>query len=88
MISETLTSQGKKESNARMVRWSDGSFSLLLGEELFEVNINHAKDQHQYLVLSHPREALLQTHARFNKIVSFRPHSTQSLTHKKLTAAL
>lgn len=27
----------KKESNARFVRWSDGSFSLHLGAEIFDV---------------------------------------------------
>lgn len=27
----------KKESNARFVRWSDGSFSLHLGSEIFDV---------------------------------------------------
>ena len=26
-----------KESNARMVRWSDGSYSLHLGNEIFDV---------------------------------------------------
>lgn len=27
----------KKESNARIVRWSDGSYSLHLGSEIFDV---------------------------------------------------
>lgn len=27
----------KKESNARFVKWSDGSFSLHLGSEIFDV---------------------------------------------------
>lgn len=27
----------KKESNARMVKWSDGSYSLHLGSEIFDV---------------------------------------------------
>lgn len=27
----------KKESNARFVKWSDGSFSLHLGAEIFDV---------------------------------------------------
>jgi RNA polymerase-associated protein LEO1 len=71
-----------------MVRWSDGSFSLLLGDELFEVATQDLKDQHQYLLLSHPKEGLFQTHARFMKSATFRPHNTQSLTHKKLTLAM
>ena len=32
------TGQPKKESNARVVRWSDGSLSLHLGSEIFDVH--------------------------------------------------
>lgn len=36
---EFLDDEGnmKKESNARFVRWSDGSYSLHLGGEIFDV---------------------------------------------------
>ncbi|PPR03191.1 hypothetical protein CVT26_008039 [Gymnopilus dilepis] len=30
--------QDKRESNARVIRWSDGSLSLRLGKELFDIN--------------------------------------------------
>lgn len=71
-----------------MVRWSDGSFSLLIGEELFEVATVNIQDAHQYLLLSHENEGLFQTQAKFSKSVSFRPHSTQSAIHKKLTKVM
>ena len=71
-----------------MVRWSDGSFSLLIGEELFEVATVNIQDAHQYLLLSHQNEGLFQTQAKFSKSVSFRPHSTQSAIHKKLTKVM
>ena len=71
-----------------MVRWSDGSFSLLIGQELFQVAVHDNSKQHSYLVLSHPKEKLFQMHARFLKTATFRPHSTTSLTHKKLTMAM
>ncbi|KAI8923352.1 Leo1-like protein-domain-containing protein [Entophlyctis helioformis] len=82
------TAPEAKDSNARLVRWSDNTFSLLLGDELFEVAENDLPDQHQYLAVDHPREGFLQTRAKFNRVMSFRPHSTQSLTHKKLTMAI
>jgi hypothetical protein len=36
---EVMDKEGtiKKESNARLVRWSDGSYSLHLGSEIFDV---------------------------------------------------
>ncbi|KAJ3089620.1 Paf1 complex component [Quaeritorhiza haematococci] len=77
-----------KESNARLIRWSDNSFSLLLGEELFEVSVNQMEEAHQYLVVQHKEEGFLQTQARFNRMMTFRPHSTNSITHKKLTMAI
>ncbi len=71
-----------------MVRWSDGSFSLLIGNELFEVATVDIQNAHQYLLLSHQAEGLFQTQAKFSKSVSFRPHSTQSAIHKKLTKVM
>ena len=37
---QAFDSEGKayKESNARMVKWSDGSMSLHLGHEIFDVH--------------------------------------------------
>ncbi len=38
------------ESNARFVRWSDGSLQLLLGEEVFDVDTADISAQHAYMV--------------------------------------
>lgn len=35
------TSPQKRVSNSRIIRWSDGTLSLLLGKELFDVNQNY-----------------------------------------------
>ena len=36
-----LTDDGRplRESNARMIRWSDGSLSMHLGKEIFDVHV-------------------------------------------------
>ncbi|KAI8602143.1 Leo1-like protein-domain-containing protein [Dissophora ornata] len=78
----------EKESNARFVRWSDGSMSLVLGDEMFQVNAQTLHNQHQFLVVHHPSELMLQTQQAFTDTLTFQPHSTQSLTHRKLTAAI
>jgi len=36
----------------------------------------------------HPSELMLQTQLAFTDTLTFQPHSTQSLTHRKLTAAI
>lgn len=75
-----------KESNARMVRWSDGSLSLHLGNEVFDVHPMEMKSDHTHLFV---RQGLgLQGQAVFTSKLSFRPHSTDSFTHRKMTLSL
>ena len=42
-------SQMMPESNARIVRWSNGSFSLMVGEEFFDVQTTNIADRFQFL---------------------------------------
>jgi len=77
----------QKESNARFIKWSDGSLSLLLGDEMFEVNL-HEIDSHQYIVVNHSKEGVLQTQTQLTNSMSFQPYGIKSLTHKKLTASI
>ncbi|KAI8836369.1 Leo1-like protein-domain-containing protein [Chytridium lagenaria] len=77
-----------KDSNARLVRWSDNSFSLLLGSELFGVSIKKKAQDHQYLVATHASERLWQTRGRFLHEMTFAPTSTNSGIHRKLTNSI
>jgi RNA polymerase-associated protein LEO1 len=38
-----------KESNARVVRWSDGTMSLLLGAEVFDIHKTKIDGEHNHL---------------------------------------
>uniref|UniRef100_A0A914L3T1 RNA polymerase-associated protein LEO1 n=1 Tax=Meloidogyne incognita TaxID=6306 RepID=A0A914L3T1_MELIC len=72
----------KRESNAKIVRWSDGSMSLYLGNEIFEVDKQKIMDfNHLYI----RQGAALQAQAVFGEKLVFRPHSTETLTHRKMT---
>ena len=75
-----------KQSNARFVKWSDGSMSLQLGNEMFDVNTKPYQDT--FLALSHPSNELLQACTVLNKTMSFVPTSTSSQTHRRLTQEL
>lgn len=78
----------EKESNTRLVKWSDGSFSLMIGDELFEANVNDVSKSQFTLLQYHQTQGCFQTSTKFKKSMSFRPHSTSSSTHKKLTRAI
>jgi RNA polymerase-associated protein LEO1 len=71
-----------QESNSRMIRWSDNTFSLLIGEELFDVGTMDIKSRLHFLMSQHPREQFLTTRSRFQKVMTFQPTSTDSLAHK------
>ncbi|OQR66461.1 RNA polymerase-associated protein LEO1-like [Tropilaelaps mercedesae] len=76
-----------KQSNARLVRWSDGSLSLHLGAEIFDVHKHTlVSGDHNHLFIR--QGTGLQGQAVFRTKLSFRPHSTDSFTHRKMTLSL
>ena len=85
---EVFTDSGKmvKESNARFVRWSDGSMSLHLGSEIFDVYKQPLQGDHNHLYIR--QGTGLQGQAVFRTKLTFRPHSTESFTHRKMTMSL
>ncbi|XP_012141855.2 another transcription unit [Megachile rotundata] len=85
---ETFDDEGKvvKESNARFVKWSDGSMSLHLGSEIFDVYKQPLQGDHNHLYIR--QGTGLQGQAVFRTKLTFRPHSTESFTHRKMTMSL
>ncbi|XP_020017630.1 RNA polymerase-associated protein LEO1 isoform X1 [Castor canadensis] len=75
-----------KESNARIVKWSDGSMSLHLGNEVFDVYKAPLQGDHNHLFIR--QGTGLQGQAVFKTKLTFRPHSTDSATHRKMTLSL
>lgn len=75
-----------KESNTRVVKWSDGSMSLHLGNEIFDVYKQPLQGDHNHLFIR--QGTGLQGQAVFRTKLTFRPHSTESFTHKKMTMSL
>nr|CAG4644235.1 EOG090X0BPX [Lepidurus arcticus] len=75
-----------KESNARMIRWSDGSLSMCLGSEIFDVYKQPLQGDFNHLFIR--QGTGLQGQAVFRTKLTFRPHSTDSFTHRKMTLSL
>ena len=75
-----------KESNARVVKWSDGSYSLHLGNEIFDVYKQPLQSDFNHLFIR--QGTGLQGQAVFRTKLSFRPHSVDSHTHKKMTMSM
>jgi len=75
-----------KESNCRFVRWSDGSLSMHLGNEVFDVFKMKVDGEQNHLFVQ--QGTGLQAQAVFKNKLSFRPHSTTSQTHRKMTQSI
>ncbi|KAI6653600.1 RNA polymerase-associated protein LEO1-like [Oopsacas minuta] len=80
------TGQEIRESNARIVKWKNGTLSLYLGNEIFDVSQLKMEDKcnHLYLV----QNAFLQAQSVFNKKLNIKPSSTDSQTHRKITLSI
>ncbi|ODV62213.1 Paf1-complex subunit LEO1 [Ascoidea rubescens DSM 1968] len=72
----------KKQSNAHFIEWDDGSLSLKIGSEFFDVITSDLNDN--FLVVRHWDTMFLQTNSIFTKTMKFTPSSVSSLTHRKL----
>jgi len=48
----------QSESNARFVRWSDGSLQLLIGNEVLNITEQDAKEDQNHLFIKHEKVLL------------------------------
>lgn len=77
-----------KESNAQIVQWSDGTFSLKLGDEYTDILSNDTDNT--FFAVSHDQQELMQCYegGQITKTLMFIPTSTSSRMHQKLTKAV
>ncbi|CAD5227768.1 unnamed protein product [Bursaphelenchus okinawaensis] len=81
-VKDPKTGEYKKQSNAKIVKWSDGTMSMYLGSEIFEVQKQDCMpNMHLYTRVG----PALQAQKVFKSKYTFRPHSTDTVTHRKLT---
>jgi RNA polymerase-associated protein LEO1 len=60
----------------------------MLGQECFDVPVKSLQEQHQYLYLVHRAQGSFEAQKHMTAMMGFRPTSTSSRTHKKLTATV
>ncbi len=77
---------GELESNARVVKWSDGSTHLVVGDEFLVARARDVADADSFLYRRAP--GLMKAHQRLKTKMTFAPATLESRTHKRLTAAI
>ncbi|ONM51087.1 Protein LEO1-like protein, partial [Zea mays] len=73
------------ESNARFVKWKDGSMQLLIGNEVLDISVHEAHHDQSHLFLRHGK-GILQSQGRLLHKMQFMPSSLFSKSHRLLTA--
>ncbi|XP_023762098.1 protein LEO1 homolog [Lactuca sativa] len=73
------------ESNARFIRWSDGSLQLQIGNEVLDISVQDAQHDQAHLFLRHEK-GILQSQGRVLRKMRFMPSSLSSKSHRLLTA--
>eukprot|EP00158_Paraphelidium_tribonemae_P004969 Partr_v1_DN27078_c1_g3_i3_m29220 len=62
--------------------------SLRVGNEMFDITSKDLSTENQFIYLLHPSQGLLQAETKLDTGIAFRPFSTSSMAHKKLTATV
>ena len=79
---------GAPESNARLIRWSDGSLQVQLGSETLDVStVDMARDNTHLCVRVPPPVSVLACQGQVASRLTLRPSSLDSKSHKLLAAA-
>ncbi|KAK9865577.1 hypothetical protein WJX84_011659 [Apatococcus fuscideae] len=83
---DPITGEPYKQSNARFVRWSDGSLQLLLGSEVLDVAVQDIAADRNFMFSRQPQ--YIQAQAALLTKMAFRPVSVTSTFHKRLATAM
>lgn len=82
-----------QRSNTKIVQWSDGSFSLKIGKEYFEMNQIPTLDSktiifHQHTATGDAGQSVLESVGAPSKRFQVRPYNTSSAAHKRYSKAV
>ena len=84
MIRWRETASGGMQSNTKIVKWSDGSMTLHVGNEVLKCMVNSMPEGSTHLLSMHGGSNL-ECHGILRHKLSLAPVSTKSATHKALS---
>lgn len=78
-----LGPSGSYQSNAQIVQWSDGSYSLRIGNDIYDTQ-NKLISQPTFVTASHEAQHLLRVQTSFKSSFTFLPSAINAATRSKL----
>src|SRR5262249_50654363 len=76
----------KIESNTRLIEWEDGSMSLAVGEEMFEVIVQNISAEHNYVFQRHAGAGCMEVLGHLERKLLIRPYITGTGDHRRFLA--
>ncbi|KAG7397759.1 Paf1 complex component [Phytophthora boehmeriae] len=102
VLLDEVTKRPLRESNAKLVQWEDGTFSMFVGKEA--LTLSRQKLANSFLFVNETasdnpnfqdsedtvpgQESVLECHARLKEKFTIRPMTTASKSHKSLTMSM
>lgn len=73
-------------SNANLVQWSDDSYSIVIGTEIYDLNIHPTgKDEHIHVFTQHQSASLMEDVGTISQKIFLRPVGTSSTMTNRVT---
>ncbi|KAI8388539.1 Leo1-like protein-domain-containing protein [Radiomyces spectabilis] len=77
------------EDGKEAMEWEDGTRSLMIGDECFDINEKPmTENEHVFLLAQQPQSGVLESHLEFTDYMTLRPSDLKSETHRHLTAQI
>ncbi|CAK4070163.1 unnamed protein product [Aphanomyces euteiches] len=77
-----------RESNSRIVKWDDGSYTMFVGGEALTLTQQRVANSFVFVNEQSTDETVLECHGRVQSKLTIRPISTQSSSHQSLKMSM
>lgn len=77
-----------RETNTRLVKWSDGSLQLLIGEEVFDAAEHKVQNSYMFSRQITQSTSCLECQGKLGQKLVFKPSSADSRAHRSLALAI
>ncbi|OQS06395.1 hypothetical protein THRCLA_01561 [Thraustotheca clavata] len=85
---DSNTGLPKRESNTRIVKWEDGTYTMFVGEEALTLTKQKVANSFIFVNEQSTDETVLECHGRVAHKLTIRPNATTSSSHQSLTMSM
>ncbi|KDO19756.1 hypothetical protein SPRG_15090 [Saprolegnia parasitica CBS 223.65] len=88
VLVDPATGRPKRESNTRIVKWEDGTYTMFVGDEALTLTQQKVANSFIFANEQSTDETVLECHGRVSKKLTIRPIATTSSSHQSLKMSM